>query len=61
MSYSIDGYNNRAEECVRLANSVTDEMLKRDILRLRQSYSIVARELKRQLQAEDSDARPVGG
>jgi len=38
MPFSVKGYIARAEDCVRLANLTTDEMLKLAILRLRQSY-----------------------
>ena len=38
MPYSADGYEARAEECVRLANESTDEMIRRELLLLRQSY-----------------------
>jgi len=52
MPFSLKGYRVRAEDCVRLANSTTDEMLRLAILRLRQSYL----EYAAQLQAlENSD------
>jgi len=38
MPFSVMGYLARAEDCVRLANLTTDEMLRLAILRLRQSY-----------------------
>jgi len=38
MPFGLKGYLARAEDCVRLANLTTDEMLRLAILRLRQSY-----------------------
>ena len=36
--YSINGYENRADECVRLANLSNDQMVKLELLTLRQTY-----------------------
>lgn len=36
------GYEERAQECVRLANSTTDEMIRTELLKLRQSYLQIA-------------------
>jgi hypothetical protein len=50
VSYDINGYEARAEECVRLANQTKDEMIQRELLLLRQTYLRTAarlRELKR--------------
>lgn len=38
MSYSAEGFNARAEECVRLANFTDDAMIQRELLQLRQVY-----------------------
>ena len=38
MPYSANAYLVRAEECVRLANIATDELIRRELLILRQSY-----------------------
>jgi hypothetical protein len=46
MPYTPEGYRARAEECVRLANLTTDRMLSAELLKLRQSYLVVAARLK---------------
>jgi hypothetical protein len=46
MPYSPDGYRARAEECVRLANLTSDTMLSAELLKLRQSYLVIAERLK---------------
>jgi hypothetical protein len=59
--YSPNGYQSRAEECVRLANLTRDEMLSAELLKLRQSYLHIAERLgqtastseRRQHQSED--------
>ena len=38
MIYSANAYMVRAEECVRLANIATDDLIRRELLMLRQSY-----------------------
>ena len=38
MAHGPDDYAQRAEECVRLANSTKDEMIQRELLELRQIY-----------------------
>jgi hypothetical protein len=38
MSYTVEGYEKRAEECVRLANLTMDDMIRQQLLSLRQSY-----------------------
>jgi len=47
MGYGATGYQNRAEECVRLANLAEDELIRRELLTLRQSYLQTAERLKR--------------
>jgi len=39
-------YPDRAEECVRLANLTRDEMIRAELLRLRQTYLNIAARLK---------------
>lgn len=46
MPYSSNGYEERAEECVRLANMAKDKMVQADLLKLRQTYLAVAKRLK---------------
>jgi hypothetical protein len=43
--YTVDGYEARAQECVRLANLTTDRMVQADLLKLRQTYLLVASRL----------------
>jgi hypothetical protein len=45
MTYSAKGYEVRAEECVRLANMAEDELIRRELLTLRQSYLQTAKRL----------------
>ena len=47
MPYSAGGYENRAEECVRLASLTKDDMLSQQLLKLRQTYLRTAEELRR--------------
>ena len=46
MPYSINGYETRAQECVRLATLTNDENLKGELLKLRQTYLKVAQRLR---------------
>jgi hypothetical protein len=39
-------YPERAEECVRLANLAQDDMIRAELLRLRQTYLSIAARLK---------------
>jgi hypothetical protein len=55
MPYSADGYETRAEECVRLANQATDEMIQRELLSLRQTYLHTAAKLRSLYGAEKKD------
>jgi hypothetical protein len=52
--YSSKGYETRAEECVRLANLATDSLVQADLLRLRQTYLVIAKRL-----ARDDNHRPT--
>jgi len=45
MPYSAKAYAGRAEECVRLANLATDDLIRRELLTLRQSYLQTAERL----------------
>lgn len=53
MPYSSKGYEDRAEECVRLANATTDQMIQLEILRLRQNYLQVAERLREREKRQD--------
>ena len=48
MPYTVEGYEKRAEECVRLASDTKDPMLRTELLKLRQTYLNVAERLRRQ-------------
>jgi len=48
MAYSVQGYTNRAEECVELANLAKDSMIRMELLKLRQTYLTIAERLRRQ-------------
>lgn len=44
--YTANRYENRAEECVRLANLAEDELIRIELLTLRQTYLRTAERLK---------------
>lgn len=48
MPYSIQGYEARADECVRLANQANDPLIRSELLKLRQTYLHVAERLRQQ-------------
>ena len=48
MPYSIEGYEARADECVRLANQANDQLIRSELLKLRQTYLHVAERLRQQ-------------
>ena len=48
MPYTVEGYEGRAQECVRLAANTDDAMLRTELLKLRQTYLNVAERLRRQ-------------
>ena len=48
MPYSVKGYTDRAEECVRLANQATDSMIRMELLKLRQTFLTIAERLRGQ-------------
>lgn len=45
MSYNVEDYLVRAEECVRLANLAVDELIRNELLTLRQAYLRTAERL----------------
>jgi hypothetical protein len=45
MSYNVEGFKSRADECVRLANIAKDHMIQRELLALRQVYLKAAQRL----------------
>jgi len=49
MPYSIQGYETRAEECVRLANLASDQLIRSELLKLRQTYLHIAERLRQQV------------
>lgn len=57
MPYTIEGYEDRAQECVRLASGTKDPMLRTELLKLRQTYLNIAERLRSQ-GFEVVDARP---
>ena len=48
MPYSIQGYEARAQECSHLANQATDQLVRMELLKLRQTYLHIAQSLRRQ-------------
>jgi len=59
MPYTVEGYENRAQECVRLASSTKDPMLRTELLKLRQTYLNVAERLRRQgFEVVDTERSP---
>ena len=44
---SVKAYETRAEECVRLANLAKDDIIRSELLRLRQNYLQTAERLNR--------------
>ena len=59
VSYDADGYEARAEECVRLANLTQDVMVREQLLSLRQNYLGIAQRLRQRQEAATSG--PTGG
>lgn len=58
MPYTVEGYENRARECVTLAGATQDPMLRTELLKLRQTYLTVAERLRRQgFEVVRADAR----
>lgn len=48
MPYSIAGYEARAQECAQLANQAGDQMIRMELLKLRQTYLNIAERLREQ-------------
>ena len=48
MPYSDLGYERRANECVRLANLAEDQLIRMELLKLRQTYLNIAERLRQQ-------------
>jgi len=48
MSYSVTGYEERAQECVKFANQTADQLIRSELLRLRQTYLTIAKRLREQ-------------
>lgn len=48
VTYSVRGYEERARECVKFANQATDNLIRSELLRLRQTYLTIAKRLRDQ-------------
>jgi hypothetical protein len=48
MPYSVSGYEQRARECVDLANKAQDQLIRMELLKLRQTYLTIAERLRGQ-------------
>ncbi len=48
MTFTAEGYEARAKECVTLANQAQDELIQRELLKLRQTYLVIAERLRNQ-------------
>jgi hypothetical protein len=48
MPFSVAGYQERARECITLANQAKDQMIRVELLKLRQTYLNIAERLRRQ-------------
>jgi hypothetical protein len=46
MTYSAEGYEKRAAECVVLANQARDSLIQAELLKLRQTYLHIAKRLR---------------
>ena len=46
MIFTAEGYEARARECVSLANQAHDELIQRELLKLRQTYLVIAERLR---------------
>ena len=54
LPYGSEDFAVRAEECVRLANMTTDQMIQRELLELRQIYLQTVSRLRRQEQQDNA-------
>ena len=48
VTYSVKGYEDRAKECIALANQANDQMIRNELLKLRQTYLNIAERLRQQ-------------
>jgi hypothetical protein len=48
MPYSVNGYEERARECVQIANQARDPLIRGELLKLRQTYPNIAQRLRQQ-------------
>ena len=46
--YSVKGYEQRAQECVKFANLANDQLIRHELLKLRQTYLTIAKRLREQ-------------
>ena len=44
--YSVKGYEQRAQECVKFANMASDQLIRNELLKLRQTYLTIAKRLR---------------
>ena len=56
MTYSVKGYEERARECVKIANQATDPLIRGELLKLRQTYLNIAERLRQQGFGEDASS-----
>jgi hypothetical protein len=57
MPFSAEGYQARADECVRLASDTADRLVRSELLNLAQLYARLAQAMQGPVQAETSLAR----
>ena len=48
MPFSVRGYEERANECAKLANLALDQLVRMELLNLRQTYLKIAERLRKQ-------------
>lgn len=46
-SYSPHGYEARAQQCLEMANRVTDKLIRMELMKLHQTYLAIAERLKK--------------
>ena len=49
MTYTVQGYEARAAECIKLANQAQDQLVQMELLKLRQTYLNIAQRLQQGL------------
>jgi hypothetical protein len=57
VTYSVKGYEKRAQDCVQLANQAKDPLIRGELLKLRQTYLNIAQRLRQQGFEEASDGK----